>query len=62
MQRILIVTALDIILLFLAAFIVFAAVRYFTKKEDRPDKILFFAMAFLVIVIAIIASIGILTC
>ena len=62
MQRILIVTALDIILLFLATFIVFTAVRYFTEEEDRPDKILFFAMAFLVIVIAIIASIGILTC
>lgn len=61
MQRILIVTAIDLLLLFLAAFIIFAAVRYLTE-EDRPEKILFFAMAFLAIAIAIIASIGILTC
>lgn len=62
MQRILIVIASDILLLFMAAFIIFAAVRYLTEKEDRPEKILFFVMAFLAIVIAIIASIGILTC
>lgn len=61
MQRILIVIASDILLLFMAAFIIFAAVRYLTE-EDRPEKILFFAMAFMAIAIAIIASIGILTC
>lgn len=61
MQRILIVIIVNILLLFLAAFIIFAAFRYLTK-EDRLEKILFFAMAFLTIAMAIIASIGILTC
>ena len=61
MQRILMVIAIDSLFLFLAAFIAFAAVRYLTK-EDRPEKILFFAMTFLTIAMAIITSIGILTC
>ena len=60
MKNILIVVCMDVLLLFMATFCAFVSVRYM-KKNEKPERILFFAMGFICIFIAIITSICILT-